>query len=643
MQSEAALDVRPRITSGQETGHGNIERTSTAALALGALGVVFGDIGTSPLYAIQIALKAAEPVHNMTAAVYGVLSLVFWAVAIVVSIKYILFIMRAENKGEGGILALMAMAAHGQTLRGRRAIILGLAMIGAALFYGDSIITPAISVLSAVEGLEVLTPGLDSLVVPLALVILVGLFVIQSRGTKTIGMLSGPVMAVYFTVIAITGVVQIAQNPFILGAMNPIYGLAFVFHQPMIGFLTLGSVFLAVTGAEAVYADMGHFGRTPIRLAWFGFVFPALIINYFGQGALVLAHPETVENPFYMMVPHVLLAPMILLATLATIIASQAVISGAFSLTRQAIQLGLLPRMQVTHTSASERGQIYMPAVNWALLAAVAVVVVGFHSSTALANAYGISVTGTMVATTMLFFFVARGVWKWPLWLALLVTGGFLAVDLTFLSANLLKFAQGGWLPVMVGLVVALMILTWRQGREIILAIRRESAMPVDDFLKSIQASSIHRVNGTAVYMTADTDGVPHALLHNLKHNQVLHEHVVFLTVTVQETPRVADECRVEVIPLSKRFWRVVLRYGFMENVDVPKGLALAETEGLPIEPMRTSFFLGRETLVPSVHPRMMIWRENLFIMMMRLAQSAPDFFNIPADRVIEVGTKVEI
>lgn len=644
MQPEvAALDARQQVASVQDSGHDRVERSSMAALALGALGVVFGDIGTSPLYAIQIALKAAEPVGNMTAAVYGVLSLVFWAVAIVVSIKYVLFIMRAENKGEGGILALMAMAAHGQARRNRRAAILGLAMIGAALFYGDSIITPAISVLSAVEGLEVLAPGLDRLVVPLALVILVGLFLIQSRGTKTIGMLSGPVMAVYFTVIAIVGVVQIAQNPVILSAMNPIYGLTFVLQQPMIGFLTLGSVFLAVTGAEAVYADMGHFGRTPIRLAWFSFVFPALIINYFGQGALVIAHPETAENPFYMMVPHALLAPMILLATLATIIASQAVITGAFSLTRQAIQLGLLPRMEVTHTSASERGQIYMPAVNWALLAAVAIVVVGFHSSTALANAYGISVTGTMVATTMLFFFVARGVWKWPLWQALLVTVGFLTVDLAFLSANLLKFAQGGWLPVTVGLIVALMILTWRQGREIILAIRREGAMPVDVFLKSIQASSIHRVNGTAVYMTADTDGVPHALLHNMKHNQVLHEHVVFLTVTVQETPRVADECRVEVIPLSKRFWRVILRYGFMENVDVPKGLALAEAEGLPIEPMRTSFFLGRETLVPSVHPRMMIWRENLFIMMMRLAQSAPDFFNIPADRVIEVGTKVEI
>ncbi len=636
------LEVAKVDQGGTDTS--DFARTSTAALALGALGVVFGDIGTSPLYAIQISLHAAAPAGDLTSAVYGVLSLVFWAVTIVVSIKYVLFIMRAENKGEGGILALMALGAQAKPHdTGRRNIILGLAMIGAALFYGDSIITPAISVLSAVEGLEVLAPGLQSVVVPLALIILIGLFVIQSRGTKTIGMLSGPVMALYFAVIAITGLVQIVQNPVILTAINPISGLGFFFDHPTIGFFTLGSVFLSVTGAEAVYADMGHFGRKPIRIAWFAFVFPALIINYFGQGALVLAHPETAENPFYMMVPHSLLAPMILLATLATVIASQAVISGAFSLTRQAIQLGLVPRMQVTHTSASERGQIYMPAVNWALLAAVAIVVIGFRSSTALANAYGISVTGTMVATTMLAFFVARDVWKWPTWQAALVTGGFLIVDLTFLSANLLKVAQGGWLPLTVGFAVALMILTWRQGREIILGIRRDSAMPLDAFIKNIQASSIHRVKGTAVYMTAATDGVPHALLHNMKHNQVLHEHVVFLTVTVEETPRVPESKRVEVIPLSKRFWRVILRYGFVETVDVPKALAQAEAAGLPIEPMRTSFFLGRETLVPSVHPRMMIWRENLFIMMMRLAQSAPDFFNIHADRVIEVGTKVEI
>jgi KUP system potassium uptake protein len=636
--ADAHVPARPKPES-----HG-VERSSTAMLALGALGVVFGDIGTSPLYAIQISLKAAAPAGDLISSVFGVLSLVFWAVTIVVSIKYVLFIMRAENKGEGGILALMAMALQGQANNVRRRnIILGLAMIGAALFYGDAIITPAISVLSAVEGLEVMAPSLDSIVVPLALIILIGLFVIQSRGTKTIGMLSGPVMVVYFTVIAVTGLVQIFQNPAILTAVNPIHGLGFVIEHPMIGFLTLGSVFLAVTGAEAVYADMGHFGRRPIRLAWFGFVFPALVINYFGQGALVLSDPKTVENPFYNMVPHALVGPLIILATLATIIASQAVITGAFSLTRQAIQLGLVPRMQVTHTSASERGQIYMPAVNWALLVFVALVVVSFRSSTALANAYGISVTGTMLATTTIFFFVARNVWKWPAWQAAFVTGCFFIVDATFLSANLLKFAQGGWLPVSVGFCIALLILTWRQGRDIILAIRRESAMPLDLFLKNIQTSSIQRVSGTAVYMTADTDGVPHALLHNMKHNQVLHEHVVFLTVTVEETPRVPDDKRVEVIPLSKRFWRVILRYGFMENVDVPQGLALAEAEGLPIEPMRTSFFLGRETLVPSVHPRMMIWRENLFIMMMRLAQSAPDFFNIPADRVIEVGTKVEI
>ncbi len=622
----------------------HVARSSTPALALGALGVVFGDIGTSPLYAIRESLHAAAPAGDMTGAVYGVLSLVFWAVTIIVSIKYVLFIMSAENKGEGGILALMAMGAQAKPHDARRRnIILGLAMVGAALFYGDSIITPAISVLSAVEGLEVFAPSLDTVVVPAALIILVLLFAIQARGTETIGLLSGPVMAVYFLVIAIAGAVQIVQNPVVLLAANPAYGLTFALASPHIGFLTLGSVFLAVTGAEAVYADMGHFGRLPIRIAWFAFVFPALIINYFGQGALVLGHPEAAENPFYRMVPGALLVPLIVLATLATVIASQAVISGAFSLTRQAIQLGLVPRMQVTHTSASARGQIYMPAVNWILLVAVALVVVGFRSSSALANAYGIAVTGTMVATTMLSFFVTRDVWKWPMWQTLLVTGGFLIVDITFLCANLLKFAQGGWLPLTVGFAVALLIMTWRQGREIILAIRRESAMPLDAFIKNISASSVHRVKGTAVYMTAATDGVPHALLHNLKHNQVLHEHVVFLTVTVEETPRVPDEERIEVIPLSKRFWRVILRYGFVERVNVPEALANAGAQGLPMEPMLTSYFLGRETLVPSVHPRMMIWRENLFIMMMRLAQSAPDFFNIPADRVIEVGTKVEI
>jgi len=628
-----------------QTGNSSeVARSSLAALTFGALGVVFGDIGTSPLYAVQISLQAAAPAGNLAAAVFGVLSLVFWAVTIVVSLKYVLFIMSADNKGEGGILALMAKSAQARPndLR-RRTIILGLAMVGAALFYGDSIITPAISVLSAVEGLKVLAPSLVSLVVPLSLLILVLLFALQSRGTKTIGYLSGPVMAFYFAFIAITGAVQIVENPVVLLAANPAYGLSFVLANPGIGFLTLGSVFLAVTGAEAVYADMGHFGRPPIRLAWFAIVYPALIVNYFGQGALVLAHPETASNPFFHMVPDRMLPATIVLATLATVIASQAVISGAFSLTRQAIQLGLVPRMQVTHTSASERGQIYMPAVNWFLLAAVGLVVVGFGSSTALANAYGIAVTGTMVATTMLSFFIVRDVWRWRTSLALLLTCGFLVVDITFFAANLLKVAQGGWLPLTVGFVVALMIATWRSGREIILAIRRESAMPLDAFIKNISASSLQRVKGTAVYMTAATDGVPHALLHNLKHNQVLHEHVVFLTVAVEETPRVPEDKRIEVIPLSKRFWRVILRYGFVERVDVPEALASAGSHGLPMEPMLTSYFLGRETLVPSVHPRMMIWRENLFIMMMRLAQSAPDFFNIPADRVIEVGTKVEL
>jgi KUP system potassium uptake protein len=618
------------------------DRSSISVLALGALGVVFGDIGTSPLYAIKESLHAAG--HLSQANVFGVLSLVFWAVTIVVSVKYLSFIMRADNKGEGGILSLMALGAHANVAKARRRqIILVLAMIGAALFYGDAIITPAVSVLSAVEGLEVFAPGLAEVVVPLSLIILIALFAVQKRGSGAIGAVAGPLTALYFVVIAAAGIAQIVHTPSVLLALNPLYGFAFLLANLKIGFLTLGSVFLAVTGAEACYADMGHFGRTPIRLAWFALVFPALILNYFGQGALVLVNPQAAANPFYFMVPGILLMPMILLATIATVIASQAVISGAYSLTSQAIQLGLLPRMLVKHTSARERGQIYLPALNWVLMAAVAMVVLGFKSSSALANAYGIAVTGTMVATTLLAFFVTRDVWKWPLWRSIVVTGGFLIVDTTFFAANLLKFAQGGWMPLAVGVGVAVVITTWRKGREIIFTLRREQTVPLNSFMQSIGASSIHRVKGTAVYLTAEPEGVPSALLHNLKHNQVLHEHVVLLTVNSEEVPRISENKRIEVISLGKRFWRVVLRYGFMEQPDIPAALTLAAEHGLPVEPMLTSFFLGRETLVPSERPRMMLWRESLFIAMMRLAQSAPDFFKIPSNRVIEVGTKMEI
>lgn len=621
-------------------------RNSLPWLALGALGVVYGDIGTSPLYAVKESIAAAKASGaDIQTVVYGVLSLVFWAVTIVVSLKYVLFIMQADNKGEGGILALMAKALQVRPeAKARRAAILAAAMVGAALFYGDAMITPAISVLSAVEGLEVIAPQLDSIVIPAALAVLVLLFAIQSRGTGAIGNVAGPVTGIYFIAIAALGIVQIVERPdVLLAAINPLNGAMFVAANPHVGFVTLGAVFLAVTGAEAVYADMGHFGATPIRLAWFALVFPALFLNYAGQGALVLLHPEKAANPFYLMVPEWALLPMIILATLATIIASQAVISGAFSLTRQAIQLGLLPRMRVMHTSDQESGQIYMPAVNWLLLAAVAWLVLAFKSSTALANAYGIAVTGTMVATSVIAFFVMRDVWKWPAWRAALLTSSFLVIDVTFLSANLLKFIEGGWLPVATGLALVISIWTWRDGRSILFSLRASGSVPLNDFISTLSVGTAERVSGTAVYMTPDTESVPSALLHNLKHNRVLHERIVMLTVRTEETPRIDDTARVTVEALPKRFYRVILRYGFMEKPDVTAGLERCESKGLAIDMMQTSFFLGRENLVPSVHPRMALWRENLFIALNKLSQSAPDFFSIPADRVIEVGTKVEI
>ncbi len=619
-------------------------RSGAPWLALGALGVVYGDIGTSPLYAIRQSLAAAHGAGDWNAVVFGVLSMVFWAVAIVVSLKYVLFIMRADNNGEGGILALMAKALQALPARSRRRmVVIAAAMAGAALFYGDAMITPAISVLSAIEGLEVVAPQLESVVVPAALVVLIALFAVQSQGTSAIGRIAGPITGVYFLAIGTLGVVQLVDRPEVLWALSPHYAIQFVAGHPHIGFVTLGSVFLAVTGAEAIYADMGHFGARPIRVAWFGLVFPALILNYFGQGALVLADPAKAANPFYLMMPGWALLPMILLATMATVIASQAVISGAFSITRQAIQLGLLPRMRVLHTSHSESGQIYLPAVNWMLAGAVAWLVLAFKDSAALANAYGIAVTGTMVATTIIAFFVMRDVWRWALWQALAVTLAFLAIDLTFLSANLLKFAEGGWLPLATGAAIGLLIATWREGREILFSLRASGSIPLDDFIGTLNVSSVQRVAGTAVYMTPSTESVPGALLHNLKHNRVLHERVVMLTVRTEETPRVAEERRVTVEPLAKKFYRVILRYGFMEKPDVTEALARCDKMGLPIDMMLTSFFLGRENLVPSVRPRMALWRENLFIALNKLSQSAPDFYRIPADRVIEVGTKVEI
>lgn len=621
------------------------ERSGLLILALGAAGVVYGDIGTSPLYAIKESLKAASATGNLAEDVHGVLSMVFWAATIVVSIKYIFFLMRANNKGEGGILALMALAFQGQAPGSRRrATILAAAICGAALFYGDAILTPAISVLSAVEGIAVFDESLQGFVVPIALVILVGLFAIQTLGTRLIGLAAGPIMVVYFLTLGALGIWHIAGNPSVLGSVNPIYAVAFVIEHPMIGFVTLGAVFLAVTGAEAVYADMGHFGSAAIRLAWFGLAFPCLILNYFGQGALVLTRPETLSNPFFNLVPEWGQIPLTILAVLATVIASQAMITGAFSITRQAIQLGLLPRMHVTHTSASERGQIYIPTVNWALMLAVALVVFNFKSSENLAHAYGISVSGTMVCTTILAYFVLRDVWKWSFAKTALALTPILALDLIFFIANAMKFLQGGWLPLLVGIAVAITIWTWRSGRQILGEIRRASTVPLSSLIERLtQSERINRVSGTAVFMAAETDTAPAALLHNLKHNQVLHARNVFVTVTTEDSPRILRASRLEEEALGGNFWAVKIHYGFMERPNVPASLARATLDGEPLDLGKTSFFLGRETLTPSIRPRMALWREWIFIFLSRMSQSAPDYFRIPSDRVIEVGAKIEL
>lgn len=621
-------------------------RSGIFVLALGAAGVVYGDIGTSPLYAIKESIKAAGPAGSLDTNVFGVLSMVFWAATIVVSLKYIAFLMRANNRGEGGILALMALALQGRQSHapGRRMAILATAITGAALFYGDAILTPAISVLSAVEGLAVFDQSLSGFVVPLAILILIGLFAIQTLGTRPIGMAAGPIMVVYFLTLGGLGILHILGNPAVLLALNPVYGAAFIMTNPSIGFVTLGAVFLAVTGAEAVYADMGHFGAAAIRLAWFGLAFPCLILNYFGQGALVLASPEAASNPFFMMVPGWGLIPLTVLAVLATIIASQAMISGAFSLTRQAIQLGLLPRMHITHTSASERGQIYIPAVNWVLMIAVALVVLNFKTSESLAHAYGISVSGTMICTTILAYFVLRDVWRWSIAASIAVLLPFLLIDLVFFSANAMKVAQGGWLPLLVGAATAVVIWNWRSGRQILMTIRRETSIGLAGFVQQCETSqSIHRIRGTAVFMSSEADTAPAALLHNLKHNQVLHERNLIVRVVTEETPHVPRAEQIEEKNLGGNFWALTIRYGFMDRPNVPSAIARALLDGSPLQLAQTSFFLGRETLVPSVRPRMALWREWLFIALSRLSQSAPDYFRIPADRVIEVGAKVEI
>jgi KUP system potassium uptake protein len=616
-------------------------KQAMAGLTLAALGVVYGDIGTSPLYTLRECFTG-QNIPTTPDNIFGILSLIFWSLIFVVSIKYVAFILRADNRGEGGIMALMALARHYTTHAARWKIVL-LGLFGAALFYGDAIITPAISVLSAAEGMEVLSPQMQTWVLPVAVTVLLGLFLLQRFGTAKVGMMFGPVMMVWFATIGLMGLKEILVTTAVLHGLNPVYAVLFIQQHGFHAFLTLGSVVLALTGAEALYADMGHFGKTPIRRAWFALVLPGLALNYFGQGALLMRDPSAIKNPFFILAPDWGLVPLIVLATLATVIASQAVISGAYSLSRQAIQLGYSPRMEVQHTSAQEIGQIYMPFINWLLMIAVLIVVLTFRSSDSLAAAYGIAVTGTMLITTLLFFVVARVNWRWPLPLALGITLVFGIIDLAFFSANFHKIADGGWLPLAMGAVIFLLMSTWKRGRELLFNRLREQALPLDGFIENLEAFPPARVQGTAVFLTSTLHGVPHALLHNLKHNKVLHERVVLMTVRTEDVPYISDEDRLDIVQMSASFWRVVARYGFKEDPNVLQVIEMCAKEGFEMELMDTSFFLSRETIVPTDHPGMALWREKLFVWMSKNALRATDFFQVPTNRVVELGAQVEL
>jgi KUP system potassium uptake protein len=613
-------------------------------LSLAALGVVYGDIGTSPLYAMRECFYGEYGVPVSPANVLGVLSLIVWSLFLVVSVKYLVFVMRADNRGEGGILALMALVVPSQApARGRPWRLAMLGLFGAALLYGDGMITPAISVLSAMEGLEVATPLFQPYVVPATIVVLLGLFLFQSRGTARVGAVFGPVTFVWFAVLAMLGIRAILDEPSVLRALSPVHAVVFFAHNGLHGALVLAAVFLVVTGTEALYADMGHFGRRPIRLAWFAVTLPALLLNYFGQGALLLVDPEAAHNPFYRLAPSWFLYPLVALATLATIIASQAVISGAFSVTRQAVQLGYSPRIPVTHTSSDEEGQIYIGPINWALMLACCGLVLGFGASTNLAAAYGMAVTATMVITTILFYVVARERWRWSRLAAGSLAALFLPIDLAFLGANAIKIEHGGWFPLLVGLGVLALMSTWKRGRQVLRHRLREAALPLEVFLEDLETSKVARVPGTAVFMTADPVGTPHALLHNLKHNRVVHEQVILLTVDTAEVPYVPAGERLEVELLGQGFCRIVAHYGFMQDPNVPRALALASSDEFPIDPMKTTYFLGREKLIPAGRSGMARWRERLFALLSQNAEGATGFFRIPPNRVVELGAQIEL
>jgi KUP system potassium uptake protein len=626
--------------------NGRVDAHSTAgfkALMLGSIGVVYGDIGTSPLYAFREAVVAAGGPSGTVSpqAVLGVLSLILWALIIVVTLKYVLILLRADNHGEGGTLALMALAQRAVS-RGAAAIVL-LGIISGALFYGDAVITPALSVLSAIEGIKLVTSAFDAYVVPLTVIILVVLFAVQSRGTARVAAFFGPVMCIWFAVIAIAAIPPIMRHPEVLFALNPLHAISFMVHHGVIGFVTLGAVFLAVTGAEALYADLGHFGKRPIQTAWLFIVLPSLALNYLGQGALVIADPKGVENPFFLMFPDWALIPMVALATLATVIASQAVITGAYSLTRQAIQLGLLPRFEIRHTSEAHSGQIFMPRVNSLLLIAVMLLVLMFRSSSALASAYGISVTGTMVVTAMMGFVVIWKVWKWSAIAAAALIAPFLFLDLTFLAANLLKVLEGGWVPLALGGWVMLLMYTWRRGSRLLFEKSRKLEFPLVDLVAMLEKRPPQRVSGTAVFLTSDPASAPTALMHSLKHYKVLHEKNVILTIETAPTPRIDPAERVRLEEVSATFSKVTLRFGFMESPNVPKTLAIARKLGWHFDIMSTSFFLSRRALKPAAHSGMPRWQDHLFIALSRTANDATDYFQIPTGRVVEVGTQVTI
>ena len=620
----------------------NTHKASLATLSLAALGVVFGDIGTSPLYTMKEVFSLSKhPVELTQFNVLGILSLIFWSLIMIVSAKYVAFIMRADNRGEGGIMALLSLANNNAPSGNKRSWIMILGILGACMFYADGMITPAISVLSAIEGLEVVAPSLSYLIIPITLVVLFILFYAQSKGTHIVGAFFGPIMFFWFLTLAFLGIINIAHEPHVLMAINPLYAFQFFQLSPMVAFVALGAVVLSVTGAEALYADMGHFGRHPIRLAWFIFVLPALTLNYFGQGALIISNPENIKNPFYLMAPEFLVIPLIVLATLAAIIASQAVITGAFSVSRQALQLGFLPRMHVEHTSENQEGQIYLPRINWLLMIAVMALVVTFKSSGNLAGAYGIAVTGDMVISTLLASFVFYEVWKWNSAKTLIFMAIFLIIDFAFFSANILKIPDGGWFPILIGSVIFVLMTTWKKGRALLYKILKGEAIEINSFISSIGANPPPRVEGTAIFLTPNPDGVFHALLHNLKHNKVIHEKVIILTVMFMDYPHSLTKDLVTVEKLPYNFYKVIVKYGFKDEPNLPKDLSLCAKNGLNIDPMNSSYFIGKEILLAMPKDNMNYWRKKLFIGLFRSAETITNQFKLPPNRVVELGSQV--